>query len=156
MLKVQIPGRDELVIQNILLDVNGTLALDGELVEGVTERTERLRQQARLVILTADTHGGATRLGEVLGLEVVVLSPGDGASQKLEFLLDLDAHSSAAVGNGTNDVLMLEQSALGICVVGKEGASTEALLKSDIVVTDIRDALDLFLNPRRIAATLRK
>jgi soluble P-type ATPase len=156
MINVQIPGRSDLVIESILLDVNGTLALDGELVEGVAERVGQLRKLARLVILTADTHGGATRLGEYLGLEVVLLDPHEGAPQKLKRLLDLDADSSATIGNGANDVLMLERSALGICVVGREGASTEALLKADIVVTDIRDALDLFLNPRRVAATLRK
>ncbi len=154
-MKVQVPGRDDLVIENVVLDVNGTVALDGKLLEGVVDRIGRLRELTRVVIVTADTHGGAVRLGEDLGLEVMVLNAGEGAPQKLQSLHRLGLDTTAAIGNGSNDALMLEQSALGICVMGREGASTEALLKADIVVTDVCDALDLLLNPRRITATLR-
>jgi P-type E1-E2 ATPase len=153
--EVPIPGRADLTIESLVLDVNGTLALDGQLLDGVSERIERLRRLVRVVIVTADTHGGAASLGKSLGLEVAVLGPGDGASQKLEFLRDLGADRSVAIGNGANDALMLEESALGICVVGKEGASVDALFKADIVVTDICDGLDLLLYPQRVAATLR-
>jgi len=155
-MRVKVPGRNDLVIENVLLDVNGTLALDGRLLEGVAARIAQLRELTRVVIVTADTHGGAIGLGEDLGLEVMVLDPGDGASQKLQSLHRLGPDKTATIGNGSNDALMLERSALGICVVGKEGASAEALLKADIVVTDICDALDLLLNPRHITATLRK
>jgi len=68
----------------------------------------------------------------------------------------LGKEKCVAIGNGANDVLMLKQSAIGICVIGKEGASSEAVQHSDIVVYDINDALDLLLNPKRIIATLRK
>ena len=154
-IKVQVPGRDDLVIENVVLDVNGTIALDGKLLAGVADRIARLRELVRIVIVTADTHGGAVRLGEALGLEVVVLDAGDGGARKLESLLRLGPDTTAAIGNGSNDALMLERTALGTCVIGKEGASTKALLKSDIVVTDICDAFDLLLSPRRITATLR-
>jgi len=60
------------------------------------------------------------------------------------------------IGNGNNDCSMLEKSELGILVIGKEGASTKALLKSNLVVTDIKDAINLFLNEKRLIATLRK
>jgi P-type E1-E2 ATPase len=155
-MRASVPGRDDLVIENVLLDVNGTVALDGRLLEGVAARITRLREITRVVVLTADTHGGAVRLGEDLGLEALVLDPGDGASQKLQYLHRLGPDTTATIGNGSNDALMLERSALGICVIGREGASAEALLKADIIVTDICDALDLLLNPRRITATLRK
>jgi soluble P-type ATPase len=155
-MRASVPGRNDLVIENVLLDVNGTVALDGRLLEGVAARIARLRELTRVVVVTADTHGGAVRLGEDLGLEVMVLDSGDGASQKLQSLHRLGPDTTATIGNGSNDALMLERSALGICVIGREGASAEALVKADIVVTDICDALDLLLNPRRITATLRK
>jgi hypothetical protein len=60
-----------------------------------------------------------------------------------------------AIGNGSNDVPMLKEGVVGICVVGPEGASTAALLGADVVVTDIRDALGLLLKPQRLVATLR-
>jgi len=51
---------------------------------------------------------------------------------------------------------MLEKSELGILIIGEEGASTNALLKSDIVINNIKDAIKLLLNEKRIIATLRK
>jgi soluble P-type ATPase len=50
---------------------------------------------------------------------------------------------------------MLEESILGIAVIQKEGASAKTVAAADIVVTSITDALELVLNPLRIAATLR-
>jgi soluble P-type ATPase len=50
---------------------------------------------------------------------------------------------------------MLERSALGICVIGDEGAAREAIDASDVIARDIESALDLLLQPRRLVATLR-
>ncbi|MDK2854315.1 MAG: hypothetical protein PWQ92_1209 [Thermococcaceae archaeon] len=63
--------------------------------------------------------------------------------------------SDTGVGNGNNDVRMLENAELAICVIGDEGASVEALLASDIVVKDVKDAINLLLNEKRLIATLR-
>jgi soluble P-type ATPase len=51
---------------------------------------------------------------------------------------------------------MLKESAVGICIVGKEGAAVEAVMSADLVTFDINDALDLLLKPERLVATLRK
>jgi soluble P-type ATPase len=40
-------------------------------------------------------------------------------------------------------------------VVQKEGASAEAIAAADVVARDVRDALDLLAQPRRLLATLR-
>jgi soluble P-type ATPase len=61
----------------------------------------------------------------------------------------------ACIGNGRNDRRMLRLAALGIAVVQAEGASTEALAAADLLVPSVSDALDLFLNPRRLTASLR-
>jgi len=44
---------------------------------------------------------------------------------------------------------------VAICVIGEEGASVEALLASDVVVKDVKDAINLLLNEKRLIATLR-
>jgi soluble P-type ATPase len=59
------------------------------------------------------------------------------------------------MGNGRNDALMLRRAALGVGVLGSEGAAAEILHSADIVVRDIRDGFDLLLNPLRLSATLR-
>jgi soluble P-type ATPase len=61
----------------------------------------------------------------------------------------------AAIGNGRNDQLMLAAAALGIAVVQEEGAAIESLSAADVVLPDIRSALDLLLFPKRLIATLR-
>ncbi|MEO2151493.1 MAG: HAD family hydrolase, partial [Thermococcus sp.] len=61
-----------------------------------------------------------------------------------------------AVGNGNNDVAMLEKAELAFCVIGREGASVDALLASDVVVTDVRDAIEMLLNEKKLIATLRR
>lgn len=155
-MKLVIPGRGTYDIENLVLDMNGTLGLDGKLVEGVAERLTRLSARLHLVMVTADTHGGASRVRDDLGLETVILREGDEAEQKSEFVRSLGAERSVTVGNGVNDVLMLRESAVGICVIGQEGASTAALAAADVVVNGICDALDLVLRPQRLVATLRR
>jgi soluble P-type ATPase len=49
---------------------------------------------------------------------------------------------------------MMEEAVFGICVIGKEGASSEAVKNADVVFTDILDALDFLLKPLRQKATL--
>ena len=41
MVELEIPGRGTLQIEHLVCDVNGTLAVDGELLPGVVEAIER-------------------------------------------------------------------------------------------------------------------
>jgi soluble P-type ATPase len=67
----------------------------------------------------------------------------------------LGTSKTIAIGNGSNDESMVREAAVGIAVVGQEGAAARTVLAADIVVNDIRDALDLLLSPARLIATLR-
>jgi P-type E1-E2 ATPase len=154
-MKLDIPGRGSYEIEHLVLDMNGTIATDGELIDGVAERVSRLADLVHIVVLTADTHGGASRLAEELNIETVVLDRGGEAEQKAEHVRRMGADRTIAIGNGANDAIMLRESAVGICVIGREGASAAALAAADVITTNIRDALDLLLNPRRLVATLR-
>jgi soluble P-type ATPase len=60
-----------------------------------------------------------------------------------------------AIGNGTNDIPMLQAAALGIATVGPEGAASALISTADIVCSSILDALDLLLDPSALASTLR-
>jgi soluble P-type ATPase len=68
---------------------------------------------------------------------------------------ELGPPACAAVGNGLNDVPMLEAAALAIAVTGPEGASAPALAAADIVCRSIVEALDLLLDERALVATMR-
>ena len=156
MIELAIPGRETFRLEHLVLDVNGTLALDGILLPGVTERLATLRQALALHLLTADTHGAQQRINQALRLEGRRLDPAAaGAEQKAAYVRTLGADRVVAIGNGVNDVGMLRDAALGIAVLGPEGMALVALQAADVVTRSIADALDLLSNPKRLVATLR-
>jgi soluble P-type ATPase len=67
----------------------------------------------------------------------------------------LGSEKVIAIGNGRNDMPMMEIAGLAIAVIGPEGAAGEMLRIADAVVRDIHDALDLVTHPLRLKATLR-
>ncbi|MCB2185478.1 MAG: ATPase P [Deltaproteobacteria bacterium] len=154
-LRVAIPGRGELALAHLVLDLNGTMALDGSLVPGVREAVDRLAGQLTCHLVTADTFGTAAGLFGG-GVELCPLSPGEEDRQKEALVRSLGAAGVAAVGNGANDALMLGAAALGIAVLGPEGLAVEALLAAQVVAPGPLAALELLLKPDRLRATLRR
>jgi soluble P-type ATPase len=156
MLSISIPGGDPLAIEHLVLDYNGTLAVDGALLPGVSERLIALAGQVQVHVITADTFGMARAAMQGLPCELVILPPGGQDVAKLAYVERLGAPSVAAIGNGRNDWLMLQTASLGIAVLGEEGAAAETLAAADVMTHGITSALDLLLNPRRLVATLRR
>lgn len=154
MLTVEIPGRGRLEIAHLVLDLNGTLALDGLVPEAIVDRLRALSDAVRVHVVTADTLGTAARL-RGLDMQVQVLPPGDHVEAKAALVRALGASQTIAIGNGSNDEAMVREAAVGIAIAGREGASARTIFAADIVVTRIDDALDLLLAPTRLVATLR-
>jgi soluble P-type ATPase len=150
-LVIPIPGSRPLCLRHLLLDFNGTLALDGKTLPGVRPRLLKLSRRLTITVLSADTFGTASR--ELRRLPVGFEPVKDGAA-KGRFA---SARTSVvAIGNGRNDIEMLKASALALAVVGPEGACARLLAAADVVARDIRDALDLLLEPKRLTAALRR
>jgi P-type E1-E2 ATPase len=156
MIELTIPGRGPLRLQHLVTDVNGTLAVDGILIDGLTKRIASLRDRLEIHMLTADTHGRQAIIDEQLNLEATRIQPGNESKQKAEFVCKLDAETVVAIGQGANDGEMLKAAALGICVMSQEGVAVETLVSADLIVPDIFAALDLLDRPVRIVASLRK
>ena len=143
----------------LVLDLNGTLTVDGEFIDGVLERMKQVSQLLDVHILTADTNQTAGDIARELqdcSVGIHAIEQGRGDLQKLAYIENLGREHTVAIGNGCNDALMLREAALGICVMGPEGASSDALQACNVVFTNICDALDIFLKPNRMIATLRK
>ena len=155
MLNITVPGADELHLEHLVLDFNGTLACDGALLGGVAERLQRLSSHLALHVVTGDTFGRARQALDGLPCRLAILDPVGQSEAKRQYVERLGADTVACIGNGRNDRLMMEIAALGIAVVQTEGASPQTLLAADVVTRDIRDSLDLLLHPLRLAATLR-
>jgi len=86
--------------------------------------------------------------------ELIKVPNEDSKRGKLDFLKTLNLEMTVAIGNGSNDQLILKEAALGIAVLGDEGVSASAMKSADIVVKNIQNALDLFLKPKRLITTL--
>ena len=156
MIEISIPGRGTLSIKYLVLDYNGTIALDGDLAVQVRERINLLSERLDVYIITADTHGWCAKACQGLNAKLHILGRPIGGPEKRDFVEELGAESVVAIGNGANDALMLEKARLGIAVVGPEGAAVKAVLAADIAVTNILNAFDLILLPKRLIATLRE
>ena len=156
MIELNIPGRGLVQLQHLVCDVNGTLAIDGQLQEGVTHRLTVLRDRLTLHLLTADTHGKQAIIDQQLNLKAVHIQPGLEDEQKTKYVQKLGAGTVVAIGQGANDAGMLEAATLGICVLSAEGTAVKTLLAADMLVTNIIEALELLEKPVRIVATLRK
>jgi len=156
MIDIEVPGFRRFHLEHLVLDVNGTIAMDGRLLEGVAELIGELRSRLAVHLVTADTHGCQETIDRALSATAILIPVRDQAQAKLDYVEKLGPDRVAAVGNGANDAAMLKGAALGICVLGPEGSAVEALAKADVVVPHIRAALELLLYPKRLIATLRR
>ena len=154
MLTIKIPGREEMALNHLILDYNGTIAEDGLIIEGIAERLEELSKLIKIYVITADTHGTAAQRCEGLPLEVKTFPTIQVGQIKAEEARKLSG-GVVCIGNGFNDIQMSDASDLSICVIGREGCCGALISHCDVVVTSIHDALDLLLNTDRLRATLR-
>jgi soluble P-type ATPase len=159
-MEIIIPGRGTFHLDHLVLDVNGTVAAGGRLIDGVRDRLLALRQCGlKIHWITADTRGRQAVLDEALGWPAVRIAgddPQGEAEQKAAFVRELGANGVVAIGNGSNDRAMLREATLGITVLGPEGLAVEALLAADAIAPDILVALDLLVDRNGLIATLRR
>lgn len=154
MIKIDIPGREAIEIEHIVLDYNGTVALDGRLMAGAAERMEKLGQLARIYVLTADTYGTVQAQCAGLGIEVKTFPQANAAERKAEIVRAL-CGGTACIGNGLNDIGMFDAADLSIAVMDGEGVCAALISHADVLVRSADEGLDLLLKPDRLRATLR-
>lgn len=154
MMNIQIPGRELLSLSHLVLDYNGTIAEDGNIIEGICPRLAELSKDLSIYVITADTHGTAAKKCEGLPLQVLTFPTTQVGEIKAQEARKLSG-GVVTIGNGFNDIQMSDAADLSICVMGKEGCCGALLSHCDVVVTSIDDALDLLCKPNRLRATLR-
>lgn len=162
MIELSIPGRGTIRLEHLVCDVNGTLAVDGRLVEGVSRSLGTLRDRLQIHLLTMDSYGRQSIIDQQLNLQAVRLQanpderPGYEARLKADYIQQLGADQVIAIGQGANDAAMLRAACIGVCVLSQEGTAVETLNAADILVPNILTALELLEKPLRLVATLRK
>lgn len=152
-MKYVIPGQEDLVINTIILDLNGTLSVAGKIVDGVHERLNALKERGfKVVFFTGNTRNDADTIAEELGIEWKLAK---NAGDKRNLALGLSPETCASIGNGLIDIELMKTVKLSIVTLQAEGVHVQTLLNSDIVIPTILDALDLFIDDQRLIATLR-
>ncbi len=147
---------EQFKIEHVLLDFNGTMAIDGKLILGVPELIKSISEHAYVHVISADTYKTVADELSHLPIKLTILKSGQEKQQKLFYLENLGRDKCIAIGNGANDVLMLSKAVVSMAVIQSEGCASEALQAAKIVCPTIHDALALCLKPKRIVATLRK
>lgn len=155
MLIYNIPGRNDVAIDNVVLDYNGTIAVDGQLIAGVRELIAALAEQVNVYVMTADTYGTVTAACQGMAVEVLVFPIENAGESKRRIVQELDGDRTLCVGNGFNDIPMFNEAVLALAVIEGEGACGKCLLAADIVTRSITEALGIILDPNKIKATLR-
>ena len=155
MIEIAIPGYRDLQLEHAVFDYNGTLAVDGILVEGLAKSLRQLAQRLSVHVLTADTFGKVEGQLAHLPCQISILPEAAQDRAKRDFVRQLGAARTVAVGNGRNDALMLQEASLGVAVMLAEGVAGRTLAAADVVCRDIADVLALLDNPLRLVATLR-
>ena len=155
MIEITIPGYRALHLEHLVLDYNGTLAVDGHLLDGVKEALSALSAKVNVHVLTADTFGRAGAELEDVPCRLFILPRENQDTGKLAYIQRLGCERTVAMGNGRNDALMLKEAALGVAVLLAEGAAAATLASADVVCRDILEALALLSQPLRLVATLR-
>ena len=156
MITIQRPGQDNFEIDFILIDFEGTLALDRRVHPKAKDKINLLSKRTKIYILTKEEKECVEEALKKVKSELIYLSEENSSRQKLDWLHQLGATRTVAIGNGIDDISMIEEAGLGICVLSKEGTSSETMKKADVVFMNILDALDFLLKPIRQKATLGK
>ncbi len=155
MIELEVPSRGTLRISKVVLDYNGTIAVDGAPARGVGERIRHLSRAVEdVIIVTADTYGTVAHACLGLPVRVITFPSGEAAGEKARIVRSLGGEV-CCMGNGHNDRLMFDVAELSIAVMDVEGMSASLLSHADILARSASEALDLLLDVDRIRATLR-
>lgn len=154
-MKVDIPGYQVLDLRYLVLDYNGTIAVDGQIPEYMREGLKKLAEKFRIYVVTADTHGTAKVQCAELPVQICTFPSPDAAHAKQKIVEQLDSEKCVCMGNGRNDVPMCRIAGLSIAVMDREGMYGGLLNEADICVRSMKEGLELLMNEKRLIATLR-
>lgn len=155
MLSVDVPGYGKLEIEYVVFDYNGTIAIDGKLIDGVREGMDELSNVLGFHVITADTFGLVQSELEGVKCRLTIIPEKDQAAYKLDYVSKLGLGRSVCVGNGRNDRRMLKEALLGVALLQEEGLASETLLASDLVFRNVMDLFACLKEPKRLVASLR-
>jgi P-type E1-E2 ATPase len=148
-----IPKGETIEINTIVLDLNGTLTVNGKLESSTEKLVKQLQNKGfRLVLISGDIRGNAKAIADKLGMDLYLGSTSD---EKAAQMQQFDKSKTAAIGNARIDIGTFENAILSIATLQSEGIHTTIIKHVDIIVPSIDNALQLFLDKKSLEGTLR-
>jgi len=148
-----IPKGETIEINTIVLDLNGTLTVNGKLESSTEKLVKQLQNKGfRLVLISGDIRGNAKTIADKLGLDLYLGSTSD---EKAAQMQQFDKNKTAAIGNARIDIGTFENAKISIATLQSEGIHTAIIKHVDIIVPNIDNALQLFLDKKSLEGTLR-
>lgn len=155
MIVYEIPGRENIEIENIVFDYNGTIAVDGKLIGRVEEAINDLSSRLNIFILTADTYGTVREECKGIDAEILTFPKENAGESKRDIVEKLGPSKTITIGNGYNDIPMFKESILSIGVMEGEGIASHLIKHADIVVGSIIEGIRIVSSKNMVKATLR-
>ncbi len=147
------PNNSELVIETIVLDLNGTLAVYGNVSIETKSRILKLKSMGyRIVLISGDIRGNAAMVAKDLNIELFL---GADSQEKAKQMQQFDKEKTAAIGNARIDIGTFDNAAISIATLQAEGIHSGIINHVDIIVPSINDALHLFIDVKSLEASLR-
>lgn len=150
---IQGPNQENIEIENIVLDLNGTLSVSGIVSEKTKLQILKLKDLGyKIVLISGDIRGTAYDIAQSLDIELYL---GKSSEEKAEKMQALQSEKTAAIGNARIDIGTFKNAKLSIATLQAEGIHTGIIPYVDIIVPNINDALNLFIETQSLEATLR-
>lgn len=141
-------------LNTIVLDLNGTLSVNGKVVKGAKKRLLKLEKLGyKIILFTGDQRGTAKSICDKLNIEYKITKT---AKDKGKEMAKLDLKTCVAIGNARIDIETLKMAKISILTLQSEGIHTETIKYADIIVPNINDALGLLINNDSFCATMKK
>lgn len=149
-----VQGVGKITIDTVIFDLNGTLAVNGKLVEGVKDRIERLKNEGfRVYVVSTDHRGNGKELADDLGIEFIYAET---TNDKEDFIREFDPEMVAAIGNARVDIGLFDYARISIATMQAEGIHAAIFRFVDIIVTSVNDAIDILLDKTTFENTMKK
>lgn len=141
------------MIKNIIVDLNGTLSVQGV----ISDHSQLLIKQLldlsyNIVLISGDLRGNAALQAEKLGIDFLLAKSSEEKEARMKAF---KKEETAAIGNARIDIGTFKRAKISIATLQSEGIHTGILKHVDIIVPSIEDALNLFIDTKSLEATLR-
>jgi soluble P-type ATPase len=151
---ISLPQDKRINIETIVLDLNGTLAVYGQISDTTQELIQTLKSLGyQIVLVSGDIRGNGQEWASRLGIQFISAQNSD---EKWAAMQHFKKEHTAAIGNARIDIGTFKHAALSIATLQDEGIHAGILSYVDIIVPSIDAALNLFIQTQSLEATLRE